>query len=235
MVSYSRLQHRMSLPRASGPWMQDSGGFNELRLHGRYRASPREYAERTRLHREEIGNLEYAAIQDWMCEDEVLERTQSTVPLHQLRTVESYLDLRELAPEVPWMPVLQGRVLDDYRRHADMYAAAGVGLPSLSLVGLGTICRRQHTMVAVRLVQGLRDLQLRLHGFGLKMTALVRLREHLASADSMAWSLRARYGGQCRRVRNHATCRNCCDFALVWRERLLRQLEQLTLFGDMSS
>jgi hypothetical protein len=37
----------------------------------------------------------------------------------------------------------------------------------LPLVGIGTVCRRQHTMVAVRLIQALSSLGIRLHGFGL--------------------------------------------------------------------
>lgn len=235
MVSFRSLANRKTYPRARATWMQDSGGFSELHLHGHYVRSPREYAERTRRHFDEMGNLLHVAVQDWMCEDMILERTCASVPLHQLRTVESYLELQQLEPELPWMPVLQGRMLDDYRRHADMYATAGVDLATLPLVGLGTVCRRQHTMVAVRLIQGLSALGLRLHGFGLKITSLLRAREHLASADSMAWSLDGRYpqGGRCKRVRDHAQCINCVEWALLWRQRLVDRLNQPTLWEEL--
>jgi hypothetical protein len=228
MVSYRTLWTRKRLPRAIGPWVQDSGGFTELSLHGQYATSARDYALRTRLHAAEIGKLQWAAVQDWMCEDLVLDKTLGSVPLHQLRTVESYLELRDLAPELPWLPVLQGQQLDDYRRHIDMYTSAGVDLRRLALVGLGTVCRRQHTMVAVRLIQGLSRLGLRLHGFGLKITSVLRLREELTSADSMAWSIDGRYpqGGRCKRVRDHKHCSDCLDWALLWRQRLLDRLGQ---------
>src|SRR5215510_3580242 len=223
MVSFRILQGRRRFPSAAGSWFQDSGGFTELSLYGRYQTSPREYVRRTRLHADEIGQLEWVAIQDWMCEDLVLSKTGLTVRDHQLRTVQSYLELRELDPSLPWLPVLQGQALDDYRHHVDMYARSGIDLASMPLVGLGTVCRRQHTMVAVRLIQGLANLKLRLHGFGLKITSLIRTRDLLASSDSMSWSLDGRYpqGGRCRRIRDHQKCNNCLDYALLWRHRLM--------------
>jgi hypothetical protein len=232
MVSYRSLRSRKSFPRALSAWMQDSGGFSELSLHGAYTTSARDYAAQTQLHAEQIGNLAFAAVQDHMCEDKVLARTGASIAHHQVRTLESYLDLLDLAPSVPWMPVLQGQVLDDYLRHVDLYTAAGVNLRALPLVGVGTVCRRQHTMVAVRLLQGLGQLGLRLHGFGLKITALLRLRDQLSSGDSMAWSLDGRYpqGGRCKRIRDHQQCINCLEWALLWRERLMLRLTQPTLW-----
>jgi hypothetical protein len=233
MLSYRTLKGRKSFPRALGPWVQDSGGFTELtKPPYAYRTSPRDYANRTRLHAAEIGQMQWAAVQDWMCEDLVLGKTCSSVAQHQVRTLASYLDLQQLAPELPWLPVLQGRELDDYRRHLDMYASAGVDLRQLPVVGLGTVCRRQHTLVAVRLLQDLAGLGLRLHGFGLKVTSLLRAREMIVSADSMAWSLdgQRNHGGRCARVRGHDQCSNCLDYALRWRQRLLDRLSQELLW-----
>jgi hypothetical protein len=226
MVSYRRLSHRKGLPRAATAWIQDSGGFTELALHGGYQTTPRAYAERTRRHAQEVGKLEWAAIQDWMCEESMLSKTGLDVAEHQQRTVCSYLDLRELAPDLPWLPVLQGQVLDDYYRHADLYTDAGVDLHTVGLVGVGTVCRRQHTQVAVDLLQGLSTLGLPLHGFGLKVTGLLRLGSMLASADSMAWSIDGRYpkGGRCHPQRDHDKCANCLDYALLWRNRLVARL-----------
>ena len=236
MVSFRWLRARKQLPRARAAWVQDSGGFSELGLHGCYATSAREYAERTRRHLDEIGQLTWAACQDHMCEDAILARTGSTVAQHQVRTLESYLDLRELAPEVPWLPVLQGQVLDDYRRHVDLYTAAGVDLRQAPVVGLGTVCRRQHTLVAVRLIQGLSQLDLKLHGFGLKVTALQRCADLLHSADSMAWGIDGRYpqGGRCKVVRDHKQCANCLDWALRWRGQLMTQLGQGRLFAELA-
>jgi hypothetical protein len=231
MVSFRSLFRRRRLPRAAGAWVQDSGGFNELALHGCHTTIPDAYAARTRIHAEQIGGMQWAAVQDWMCEEVMLARTGLTVMQHQRKTVESYLDLRELAPDLPWLPVLQGQALDEYRRHLDMYADAGVDLRLAPLVGVGTLCRRQHTMAAVRLLQGLKALGLRLHGFGLKITSVLRLRDVLVSSDSMSWSLDGRYpqGGRCRK--RHRSCANCLDYALLWREKLLARLDQPMLPG----
>ena len=237
MVSYRTLGRlRRRLPRAAGVWTQDSGGFSELSLHGQYMTSAATYAARTRLHMQQIGGLQWAAIQDWMCEDAVLAKTGLSVLEHQARTVASYLDLRELAPDVPWTPVIQGQVLADYLRHVDLYARAGVDLLRLPVVGIGTVCRRQHTMVAVRLIQGLAAIGLKLHGFGLKITSTLRVADQLVSADSMAWSIDGRYpqGGRCARVRAHKQCASCMDYALLWRRRLMYRLAQPTLFEGIS-
>src|SRR6266576_1738574 len=101
MISYRTLRHRKTFPRALGPWIQDSGGFTELNLHGAYQTTAKIYAQRTAEHAAQIGQLAHVAVQDWMCEDLVLEKTGASVAHHQVRTVESYLDLRELAPELP--------------------------------------------------------------------------------------------------------------------------------------
>lgn len=233
MVSYRRLARLKTLPLARAPWVQDSGGFTELHLHGSYATSPRQYAERTRVHAAEIGQLAWAAVQDWMCEDLVLQKTGLTIGAHQRRSVTSYLDLMELAPDLPWLPVIQGQTLDDYVRHVELYDQAGVELRDFPVVGIGTVCRRQHTMVAVRLIQGLAPLGLRLHGFGLKVTALQRCADLLASADSMAWSADGRYpqGGRCARVRDHDRCANCLPWAVRWHTRLMSNLSQGRLFA----
>ena len=66
-----------------------------------------------RRYRDEIGGLEWAAPMDWMCEPFMLAKTGLTVAEHQARTVANYLELRSLAPELPFVPVLQGWSLDN--------------------------------------------------------------------------------------------------------------------------
>jgi len=67
--------------------------------------------------------------------------------------------------------------------------------------GVGSVCKRnsRRGLVAavLRAVLGVRP-DLRLHGFGVKTSALDEreVRESLASADSMAWSLAARRQGR---------------------------------------
>src|SRR5205807_2659774 len=109
-------------------WALDSGGFTELRLHGGWLTTAAAYVAAVRRYRDEIGRLEWAAPMDWMCEPFMLAKTGLTVAEHQERTVANYLELRSLAPDLPFVPVLQGWSRDDYRRCATPYEKAGVDL-----------------------------------------------------------------------------------------------------------
>lgn len=210
------------LPRALGPWALDSGGFSELALHGAWETSPRDYAAQARRYAQEVGNMAFAAIQDWMCEPFMLAKTGKTVRDHQQLSVRSFLDLMDLAPEVPWCPVLQGWAAADYVEHAALYEAAGVDLGARPRVGVGSVCRRQATAEAVAIFEDLRTLKLKLHGFGLKKGFLkLAFRAGLESFDSMAWSYRARRHGTALEGCQHKSCANCMKFALLWREQVI--------------
>jgi hypothetical protein len=65
-------------------------------------------------YRDEIGQLDWAAPQDWMCVPFILAKTGLSVEEHQRRTVTNYLKLKELASDLPFIPILQGWDLDDY-------------------------------------------------------------------------------------------------------------------------
>ena len=101
--------------------------------------------------------MAWAAPQDWMCEPVVLAGgrgpggiqfvgTNLSVREHLRRTVENLVELRSLAPEVPFVPVLQGWTHGDYLDCAELYARAGVDLRAEPVVGVGTMCRRQATL-----------------------------------------------------------------------------------------
>lgn len=219
-VSHRQLASRKSFPRAQGAWCEDSAGFTEIRLYGGYQTPPRQYATDVRLHMQEIGNMQWAAIQDWMCEPFMLAKTGLSVEEHQSRTIASYLELMMEAPEVPWVPVIQGWEEADYLRHVDMYDRAGIDLRTLPTVGIGSVCRRQGVKGAVSVVVRLANEGIQLHGFGLKTTALKWLEPFLMSSDSMAWSYQARK----QRARcgvPSASCGNHMHYALDWRENVL--------------
>src|SRR5690606_6523505 len=107
-VSHRTLARRKSLPTATCDWALDSGGFTELSMHGEWVTPQREYVTAVRRYAAEIGRLTWAAPQDWMCEPWLISATGLTVEEHQRRTIESVLSLREQAPEIAWVPVLQG-------------------------------------------------------------------------------------------------------------------------------
>ncbi|MEV4317107.1 hypothetical protein [Actinocrispum sp. NPDC049592] len=251
-VSDRRLRQYKTLPVATAPWAEDSGGFTELQTFGEWTVSPRQYAARVRRYHDEIGNMHWAAPQDWMCEPIVIAGgragrlrfvgTKLSVQEHQRRTVTNAVELSMLDADLPWRRVLQGYTKDEYLRCADMYAAAGIDLTQQPLVGLGSVCRRQGTKEAHDIIHALRAWGIRhLHGFGVKTLGLQRYGHLLTSADSLAWSEDARRKKRpaCGTVhpRGAKNCANCLPYALQWRARLLTALhapastpEQLDLF-----
>lgn len=228
-VSEVRLSRYRNLPRASGRWALDSGGFSMLSVHGCWSAgpTPRQYTARVRRYVEEIGRLDWAAPQDWMCEPFITSKTGLPVIEHQRRTVANYLELRSLAADLPFVPVLQGFSLSDYLTCVDLYDRAGVDLLAEQVVGVGSVCRRQATGEAAEIMRALttRLPGVRLHGFGIKTNGLTRYGALLSSADSMAWSYNARREqAPMSGCAGHKNCANCLRYALAWRERVLTGL-----------
>jgi hypothetical protein len=153
----------------------------------------------------------------------MLKATGLTVEEHQRRTIASVQELRALG--APVIPVLQGWSLWDYLRHVEDYDRAGIDLTRETVVGVGTVCRRQQTTMVSTLMQMLRADGIRTHGFGFKATGLRASHDAMTSADSLAWSYHARreppmpgHGAR------HKNCANCPDFALDWRADLLASL-----------
>jgi hypothetical protein len=223
-VSHRRLAGRRTLPRAIAPWALDSGGFSELDKYDRWRTTPQTYAAAVQRYSNEIGNLQWAAIQDWMCEPWLIAKTGLSIAEHQARTIDSWFDLHELAPDLPWLPVLQGWTGRDYQRHFEQWARRGVDLARLPLVGIGSVCRRQGTREGVDLFRLMSWFGIRLHGFGVKTNGLRMGARYLASADSMAWSYGARREKQCLPSHTHKNGANCMPFALQWRDSLVGSL-----------
>jgi hypothetical protein len=231
-VSDRRLRTYRRLPVARAAWAVDSGGFTELQQYGTWTTTPAAYIARLRRYRDEIGHLAWAAPQDWMCEPVVITGgragpvtfagTGLSVAEHQTRTITNYLCLRDLAPDLPVIPVVQGWTVTDYLRCVDGYDRAGTDLRTLPLVGVGSVCRRQNTTGARHILAALHDAGItRLHGFGFKTTGLALCAPLLVSADSMAWSVHARRRPAMPGCTAHRNCANCPRYALAWRTQVL--------------
>ncbi len=214
-VSRRRLTGRKAFPRAKSPWVLDSGAFSELRLHGGWSIGVRGYIDEVRRIAECVGQMVWASQQDWMCEPFMIARTGLTVGEHQKRTVDNYAELVTLAPEIPWLPVLQGWLPEEYLLHREMF-----GCLIKETAGVGSVCRRAGD-TEIQSVIGTLAQDLRLHGFGVKSTALRSLRSTLASADSMAWSIAARYQPPLPGC-THKNCANCYHYALRWRDTIVQ-------------
>jgi hypothetical protein len=235
-ISDRRLRDRRRFTPAVGEWAVDSGGFTELQQYGQWTTTPAQYVARLRRYREQAGRMVWAAPQDWMCEPAVIDGgrvgpvtfagTHLSVGEHQARTVANYLTLRDLAADLPVIPVVQGWTTSDYLRCVQAYDAAGIDLTREPLVGVGSVCRRQDTAGAGDILNALHSVGVtRLHGFGFKTLGLLAHGHLLSSADSLAWSYAARRRPprpEC--VGRHRNCANCPRYALAWRDRLLAGL-----------
>lgn len=212
MVAFHRLPRRpYATPRR---WALDSGAFMHLLANGGWATSAETYAA-TVAAWYEAGGLSWAATQDWLCVPPVLAATGLTVAEHQKRTVESWHELRALAPQVPWVPTVQGWHPEEYLAHLDLY---GPELLTEPVVGVGSIAARQGSDSALLIVHELVAAGLSLHGWGVKTSGLVRYGPLLYSADSSSWSHEARREPRlaCSPARTHADCRNCVAYAELW-------------------
>ncbi|MFJ8923901.1 hypothetical protein ACIREK_31040 [Streptomyces sp. NPDC102415] len=250
-ISRVRLAGRVSpFPKALHPYCIDSGGFSELQRHGRWRSTPAEYVAEIRRFLAELGPelCRWVAPQDLMCEEIVIrggigQRGQvfhgtrelrglkpgepeqelgAAVRIHLRMTVDNLIELRRLAPEIKFIPVLQGNRLRDYQLCDDMYAAAGIDLAAEPVVGLGSVCRRQATSEIRQIVEYFAAKGYRLHGFGVKTLGLAQYADGLVSADSMAWSEDARRSAPLP-GHTHKNCANCPDWAIRWHQRIVQQ------------
>lgn len=202
-------RRRVTFPEALGPSALDSAGFVVLKKYGRWpeHLTPVQYAADADIFRRYIGQLDFAIPQDHMCENFMLELTgrhepggrwadrRTAIRAHQQRTLDSYRQLRDLAPDVPWAGALQGYTDEEYWEHVLLYEAAGIDLRKLPRVAVGSMCKRQHTEDAARILRGLAQYGCAVHALGYKTAGLpaifgdcTRDPRAATSADSMAWS-----------------------------------------------
>jgi hypothetical protein len=252
-VSRVRLAERKSaFPKALHPYCIDSGGFSELQKHGRWTITAAEYVAEIRRYLSELGPelCKWVAQMDYMTEKIVIEGGMASrgvrfhgtrelrglkpgdpeqdftaaVRIHQRLTVDNYVELVSLAPEIRFIPVLQGQLLEDYEYCDQLFREAGVDLSKAPVVGLGSVCRRQATAEIEEIVNHFHAKGYRLHGFGVKTLGLERYASKLVSADSMAWSDDARRSPEGPLPgHTHKNCANCPDWAIRWHRRIVQQ------------
>lgn len=225
-VALSRYKRACPRLGPGATWILDSGAYSQLSGHGKFLSTPRQYAEAALRYIEEVGQPDFISPQDWMTEPEVLAATGLNVREHQARTIESYLTLRELLPGQPVIPVLQGNSLTSYLECLRGYEAAGIDLAALPRIGVGSVCRLQATEKIGEIVTALAVNQgLAIHGYGVKKLAFDKgYGPYFRSADSMAWSTRGRHVAGCAHGGRAQSESGCLQFAISWREQLLRKL-----------
>jgi len=247
-VSYSRFRNVKTLHRGRVPWILDSGAYTELTKYGTWTITPEEYVRFTARADQEIGGLQWAGAQDWPCGDIVLRGGQAgrvraagtglTEDDHRNLTVENFTVLTGLWPQYsdrpcPFIPTLQGSTADGMLRCYDLYHKAGILLgEEYPVAGVGSVVYLQAAGRLGSVARAVRDLNLGLHWFGLKLTGLAE--QHLLrditspwtcagtqSGDSMTWSFTASREGRrhpdCTHLGRRGqlnNCANCARFAL---------------------
>lgn len=182
----------------------DSQAFRILELHGEHQLTPLQYAATAARLAKLCGRV-VVVTQDYMCEKYIFQKrlehtgVRFTVADHQRLTIARYDALHFHATQrgLVVMPVLQGYKPSEYVDHIQQY---GRRLAFGAWVGVGSVCKRNGDInkiaeVLIAIKQARPDL--RLHGFGLKTTALASdlIESLLHTADSMAWSYAARRQG----------------------------------------
>lgn len=231
-VSHHALRTRVSrYPRAAAPYAVDSGAYTHLTTHGRWVESPEAYVAALRRYWEELGPFDFAGQQDSLCSPPVLAAIEKhtgvrpTVRELQAATVENYLTLVRLAPDLPIAPTLQGVTYEDYLACADMFEAAGVDLAALPVVGVGSLVRKQPEAIE-RIATGLRSRGLvRVHGFGVKGRGIDVAAHQMQSTDSQAWSFAGRMNPLPDCTHRASSCAHCARYALLWRGETLARFE----------
>ena len=203
-----------------------NGAYDLITRHGRHLDTPKEYVRAVRLYDGRIGNLQWAAPQDWCTEPGALRRSGATVAEHCERSVQSYVDVtgwwERLAPQrrCPFRFVVQGDTVDDYLRCWDLAERRGVDLAGADLIGVGSVCTREREPEIAEIVAALRErTSARLHGFGVKAEAMSLFDD----ADSMAWSQTARKQHLKHPVctQFHRVCTSCFEYATWWHDRMI--------------
>lgn len=238
-ISRNTIGKRRSLPVAITDFALDSGGFTEISKHGKWVATVQEYTDLVLRLKSHYGSrLRWVAQQDWMCEPHMLVKTGMSVQQHQRLTVDNFIDLRSRLGQLV-VPSLQGWKVSEYMDCYRMYQDSGVDLLNEPLVCVGSVCRRQSTDEASEIITTLAATGMRLHGFGFKKQGIVKCKNSLTSADSMAWSLSGRYRPNLshphiarskepdafRKRGCSDDCANCLDYAIEWHNNLIQECQ----------
>jgi hypothetical protein len=91
----------------------DSGGFTAARKWGKYPWTHQQYIDFIREMSRDVP-VQFCANMDYACERSV-NRSKYNTNIDRIKaTIRNEITLQELAPDLPWLPVLQGNNLEEY-------------------------------------------------------------------------------------------------------------------------
>lgn len=165
----------------------DSGGFQAARKWGAYPWDAAQYAHWGQRYQASGVPLTWLAILDFACEHGVNRAQHATNAQRIQATLTNAARCRDAAPDLPWLPVVQGYTLDEYGQCIEGYQREGW---DLRYCGLGTMCGRP-VRQARSILRGLRQHYPTLvyHVFGMHLGVLddAVAARGVHSWDSYAW------------------------------------------------
>lgn len=117
----------------------DSGGFTAARRWGRYPWTIAQYVEFIRKMSRDVP-LDFCAVMDYACEPGVDRSTYRSNRQRIKATIRNEIACRAAAPDLPWLPVLQGDSLEE--RAFDLALRRRIGLLPTDYAGIGSVCGR---------------------------------------------------------------------------------------------
>lgn len=166
----------------------DSGGFTAAKRWGAYPWEPAQYAEFIRAVSRDVP-LDFCAILDYACERGVNREHYQTNVERIEATIENERACREAAPDLPWLPVLQGDTLEE--RSYDLSRRRGLGMLPTDYAGIGSVCGRGAKAArAVIRFYAAHLFGVRYHAFGMHVGAMDDkvVPGALRSWDSYSWT-----------------------------------------------
>jgi hypothetical protein len=197
---HARRRFKIKRPPADhiGALAIDSGGFTMAAKYGEYPWAMEQYIDFIREMSRDVP-LTFCACMDYACEREVNRGIYATNRDRIKATIYNEIALRALAPDLPWLGVLQGNTIEE--RALDVALRRRIGLLT-GYMGIGSICRRG-PVEASRVIDfyGEQLPGTRYHAFGLSIRTLdtplaPRVFHLLQSWDSYVWGWnRGKYKG----------------------------------------
>lgn len=118
----------------------DSGGFTAAQRWGKYPWRHEQYVDFVRRMSRDIS-LDFCVVMDYVCEREASEQAHQ-INLDRIKqTIKNELILRKMAPELPWLGVLQGNTLGERTLDLELRMERPEQLIAQEM-GIGSICGR---------------------------------------------------------------------------------------------
>jgi len=186
--------NRTMIPNSTERLFLDSGGYSFFIKWGKYPFSVEEYVSFANQIQDEYPLTE-VAIMDYACEPDINRTNLKTNKERIDSTIQNALSCIDYEPNLPWVPIVQGYTLQEYRYCLDQYKEVGLYDDDFHLWAIGSLCARKKVGGIRKIVVDLsREINYPIHTFGMTITALKdpQIFFNIHSSDSGAWSFNAK-------------------------------------------